>query len=150
MIRPATVQDVMDLAPRISASDRFEIMALAGMKPDEALALGFFHSEKCMTGISPDGEVVAMLGVVPIVPRKEGSVWMLCAEDMGHSPRQIVRIASTWIAEQQERFEVLSNVVSEQNTRHRRLLKALGFTFLEPQDNVGPGKIRAIPFERKK
>jgi ribosomal protein S18 acetylase RimI-like enzyme len=140
----------MDLSPKVSASDLFEIEALGGLKPEEALALGFFHSQECMAGISPNGDVVTLFGVVPLVPRKHGSIWMLCAEDMGHSPRYIVRLAQKWVDEQQEQYELLSNTVSEQNTRHRRLLKALGFTFLEPIDNYGPGQIRVIPFERRK
>jgi hypothetical protein len=129
--------------------DRFEVEAIAGLDPLAALSVGLFHSDPCLAGVDADGQVVAMWGIVPVVPNSHGSIWLLSSDMVGRHVREIVKSAGKWLDEQQKRYQVLSNVVSADNLVHQRLLRHLGFTFLEPINNFGPGKVRVIPFERR-
>lgn len=149
MIRPATPQDALELAPKMRAMDRYEVEAIAGLDPLAALALGLFHSDPCWAGVDAEGRVVAMWGIVPLVPNSHGSIWLLSSDMVGDHVREIVKSAGKWLDEQQKKYPLLTNVVSADNRVHQRLLRYLGFTLLEPIDNFGPSKVRVIPFERR-
>lgn len=150
MIRPTVPQDLVDFVPMMREDDRLEVEAITGLDPLSSLAIGLFHSDACMTGFAVDGSLAGIMGVVPIVPRQIGSIWFLSTEAVVKHRRQLLTEARVWLDEQQALYPVLTNVVSVRNEVHKRLLKHLGFTFLEPIDNYGAGRIRVIPFERKR
>lgn len=148
MIRPATVQDVMDFAPTMREADVEEVKATVGLDPLDALAIAYFQSDQPCVAYNRYDEVVGIIGVVPLVPNKVGSVWFLSSDAVTRGVKTMVIEAREWLDEQNALYPVLCNVVAESNVVHRRLLKHLGFDFKEPVDNYGAGKIRVIPFER--
>lgn len=148
MIRPSISTDITDLARNMRWHDRLEVDALSGLTPEQALAIGFFHSDLCMTGVGADGEVVAMFGVVPLPEQGVGSVWLLSTNAIGKHARALLEHGPTWLMHQHVKYTRLTNMVTADNALHIRLLKRLGFTFGEPIDNFGPCGVRAIPFER--
>lgn len=149
MIRPATASDILEFAPQMREADKREIEDITGLDPLAALSIGLFQSDPCVVGINPEGEVVGIFGVVPLVPNKIGNVWFLSSPAVERSARHVLREGRAWLDEQSARYPVLTNVVSESNDVHQRLIKHMGFQFLMPIDNYGAGRIRVIPFERK-
>ncbi|MGH0000107.1 phage protein Gp13 family protein [Pseudovibrio ascidiaceicola] len=148
MIRPATAEDILDFAPKMREADKEEVEAIIGLDPLAALSIGLFQSDQCCIGINPEGEVVGVFGVVPIVPNQIGSVWFLSSDAITRSARHVVREAREWLDEQNATYPILTNVVTDANTVHKRLLRSLGFTFGTPIENYGTGRVRVIPFER--
>lgn len=150
MIRPATSQDVVELVKHLREDDRQEIEALSGLDPLASISMGLFHSDPCIAGVGAEGELVLLCGVVPVVPNKVGSVWMLSTDAITANARELIVEGRKWLDEQNARYPVLTNVVTESNDVHVRLIKHMGFEFKEPIDNYGAGKVRVIPFERKR
>lgn len=147
MIRPTIASDILDLAPRLREADVEEVHALAGVDPLAALAVGLFQSSSCMTGVGRDGSIVGVFGVVPL-PDGDASVWFLSSPEIVQNTREIIVEGRKWLDEQNALYPVLKNVCSKSNVVHLRLIRCLGFTFLEPMEDVGPGGITVIPFER--
>lgn len=148
MIRPATAYDAMELADTMREEDKAEAKALTGLEPLPVLAMGLLHSQFCISGIGKRGGVSLMGGVVPTANPVVGSVWMLSAPDIVENRREILAEGRKWLDHAQQKFPILTNVVSENNEAHLRLLKHLGFRFFDPIDNYGVDQIRVIPFER--
>lgn len=149
MNRTATPADVMELAENMREADIEEVRATIGLGPLEAVSVGFMQSDDPRALFNPEGELVGIVGIVPIVPNSSGSIWFLSTPALEKGYGTVFKWALEWLDEQQALYPVLHNVVAESNVVHRRLLKHLGFKFLDPIDNYGAGKIRVIPFERR-
>lgn len=148
MIRKATPQDVVELAEKMREEDIEEVRAVAGLGPLEAVSVGFMQSDVCLRLDTAEGELLGIVGIVKM-PDASGNIWFLSTPAIEDGFRPIFRWALEWLDEQLALYPVLSNVVAESNVVHRRLLKHLGFQFLEPIDNYGVEGIRVIPFERR-
>ena len=148
MIRQTVPSDIVDLAPRLSVADQQEIEAFTGLGPLEVLSIGFFEGSSCMTGLV-DGEIVAMMGVVPLVPHKVASVWLLSSDGIKNARREIVTEGRKWLDEQNALYPVLTNVVTESNEVHIRLIKHLGFGLSKPFYFPGTDTV-ALQLERRR
>lgn len=149
MIRQTLPSDLTDLAPRLTEADLKEIEVLTGLGPLEAMSAGLFRGSVCMTGVSDEtGEIVCVFGVVPY-NAMVGSVWFLTSPSIHNHKREIVRSARKWLDEQNARYPVLTNFVTESNDVHLRLVRYLGFTLGDPIAIDGSTE-RAIPIERKR
>ena len=148
MIRPATHDDVIHVAENIRDEDKQEVEALTGLSPLEALSLGLVHSDVCMAGVNRLGVAVAILGVSKVEGDERGWVWMLSTPDIVSEARAVIREGKAWLDGLDGLYPVLTNYVTESNDVHVNLIKHMGFTFGDPIDNYGVGKVRVIPFER--
>lgn len=148
MIRPTTAQDVLLLADQMREADKKEVEALSGLDPLATLTLGLFHSSTCITGFGEEGELLGICGVVPVIPGWQGSVWMLTTDAIQKYAKTLVKEGRKWLDQQQAEYPVLTNVVTESNDVHVRLIKHMGFEFKEPIDNYGAAGVRVLPFER--
>jgi hypothetical protein len=140
MIRPATGKDVLDLAPRLRAEDIQEIEALTGLGPLEALSIGLFHSDACMAAVGKDGKVCGLFGVSPY-DETTASVWLLTSKEIVENAREVLKTGRAWLDEQQARYPVLKNLVSESNEIHIRTGKG-GQSHLKGDANVCPSNRR--------
>lgn len=148
MIRQTLPSDLTDLASRLTPADQKEIEVLTGLGPLEAMAAGLFRGSVCMTGVDDEtGEIVCVFGVVPY-NQQVGSVWFLTSDLIHKHKREIVRSARGWLDEQNARYPVLMNFVTESNDVHLRLIRYLGFELGDPIEIEGSDE-RAIPIERK-
>lgn len=148
MIRPSTIADVAELAETMREEDKREIAQMSGLDPLAVLMLGFLHSDECLSACTPSGELVAMLGVVPLVPNLIGSVWLLSAPLLASHKKELLREGRPVLDHLLRRYRLAHNVVAADNHVHQRLIKHMGFRFMEPIENYGVGQIRVIPFER--
>lgn len=147
MLRNTTIQDVMEMAPKVRPEDEAEVAAIAGLSPLEALTVGLFHSKSCVTGLSKTGEIALIAGVVPLP--QGASVWMIATPAIQGNAREVLREGRKWLDNMCHHYGVLRNVVDARNSVHLNLLKHMGFSFGEPKPNHGAGKILVIPFTRK-
>lgn len=148
MIEQATAMDVLELAKTLTEADVAEVKALAGMEPLEALSIGLLHSHSCIAGRAADGELACLFGVTKAA-EGVGAVWLLSSPAIKRCAREVVTTGRVWLAEMQEIFPRLVNVVSAENRVHLRMIKALGFELGSPIENYNHSGVTAIPFERR-
>lgn len=144
MITPSTGADVVELAGKLSELDIWELETLSKMTPIEALSVGLFTADECLTGRDANGDVVCMFGVNK-VEEGVGGVWLLSSPGLSTCVRELVETGRAWLDRMNETYPKLVNVVTAKNTVHIRLIKALGFTLGSPIENPNA---TIIPFER--
>lgn len=143
-IRPATIEDCADLAPRMRQSDVDEVMASDGLSPLSALEIAFKASSEAWAGLI-DGVVVCMFGVCPVsLLSGDGSPWMLGSDDIEQHQKLFLRRCRPVVAGMAQSYKSLHNHVDCRNETSIRWLKWLGFTMGEPE----PYGIFGLPFRR--
>ena len=88
----------------------------------------------------PNGKTAGMAGVGP-----QNNVWMLCTPAIHEYPITFTREAKRWVESRTEPY--LWNILDERNTVHLKLLKFLGFKFLQKKLH-GPNQLSFIEFCR--
>ena len=122
-IHPATIKAALQVASNLLPDDRREMEEGHGLDPMEELPLAV-HRGSCVWFEVPNGKTAGMAGVGP-----NGEVWMLCTPAILEYPITFAREAKRFIESREE--DILWNVVDKRNKVHLKLLKFLGFEFLE-------------------
>lgn len=144
-IRTATLDDAFKLHPNLRELDRQELEASAGLNTGMTLARSVVLSEHPRAGVAPDGEVVALYGIVPrSILSDIGVPWMLASDRAAQYPKQIFGIAKDFTLRSRERYELLENYVDTRNGPSIRWLERLGYT-IEP---AVPHGAAGLPFHR--
>ena len=138
-IHPATIEAALKVASNLLPDDRRELEEGHGLDPMEELPLAV-HRGSCVWFEVPNGKTAGMAGVGP-----NGEVWMLCTPAILEYPITFAREAKRFIESREE--DVLWNVVDKRNKVHLKLLKFLGFEFLE-EISYGPNQLPFIEFCR--
>lgn len=145
-IRPAVESDIEWLAPRLRQADQDEIKALAGVTPEEALAVSFQSSTHRYTA-DWEGEPIIMFGAGPVIDGA-GAVWLL-GTDMVKTVRvPFLRESKRCLAGLHKDYPLLFNYVDARNTLHIRWLKWLGFKFINLHPKFGVARIPFYEFVR--
>ena len=141
-ILPATLAHALDLAPRVRAADRAELMDGWGHTPAFALTEGVLGSDRVWSGFA-DRDLVCIFGVAP-VPRSAGTgvPWLIGSDLILRHQRAFLRRNRAKLAEMQALYPVLRNWVDARNHAALRWLAWLGFT-IDPAGPMGP---RGLPF----
>lgn len=147
MIRPSTPADIAAIHGCLRTEDIAEIKAISGNDPMFSLMYGHLHSAECVVGVGGD-KIVMIAGVQGIPKTEDAYVWMLCTPHIMSHKRELLTLGREWLDKQNKRYRVLRNVVDARNTVHIRLVTHMGFTFGDPIENYGAGRITVIPFER--
>ena len=138
-IHPATIEAALKVASNLLPDDRRELEEGHGLDPMEELPLAV-HRGSCVWFEVPNGKTAGMAGVGP-----NGEVWMLCTPAILEYPITFAREAKRFIESREE--AILWNVVDKRNKVHLKLLKFLGFEFLE-EISFGPKQLSFIEFSR--
>ena len=138
-IHPATIEAALQVASNLLPDDRREVEEGHGLNPMEQLPLAV-HRGSCVWFEVPNGKTAGMAGVGP-----KGEVWMLCTPAILEYPITFAREAKRFIDSREE--DILWNVVDKRNKVHLKLLKFLGFKFLE-EISFGPNQLPFIEFCR--
>lgn len=141
-VRPATIQDARDLAPRLRPADVQEIWAATGESPEEALIMGVKLGRPALSFVDPRGELAGMFGVTPLSDPLVGAVWMLSSPAIERYPVHFLRRCRGWIEQFHDAYPVLMNYVDARNVVHIRWLKWVGFQFLR----LVPYGVQRMPF----
>jgi len=86
----------------------------------------------------PNGKAAGMAGVY-----EDGEIWMVCTPAIYDYPLTFAREAKRFVDSRPELF--LHNIVDKENTVHIRLLRFLGFKFLQ-EFRYGPKNKTFIEF----
>ena len=128
-----------EVASNLLPDDRREVEEGHGLDPMEELT-NVAQSGSCVYFTKPNGKTAGMAGV-----GKEGDIWMLCTPVIYKYPVAFARGAKRFVESRTE--PLLWNVVDERNKVHLRLLKFLGFKFLQ-KISFGPNQLSFIEFCR--
>lgn len=123
----ASAAHVGRIAHRLRADDLREVTA-TDRSAKTALRLSLGLSSWAIT-VLLDGDPHAMFGVscVSIIEDK-GRPWFLGSDKVYDHPRQMLGMGRRIIARMHESFRYLENIVSQENVRAIRMLRAWGFT----------------------
>ena len=138
-IHPATIEAAIQVASNLRPEDRREVEEGHGLDPMEQLTLAAQRGNSVWFEV-PNGKTAGMAGVEP-----GGNVWMLCTPAIIEYPVTFAREAKRFIEQQEE--PLLWNIVDKRNKVHLKLLRFLGFKFLE-EISYGPNNLSFIEFCR--
>lgn len=128
-VRETRDGDLESLVPRLRAADLLELRAHK-VDAETALRQGFEFSSPCFT-IEHLDQAIGMFGVAPhsTVPTV-GLVWLLGSDEISTIRTRFLRESRRWLKEIEGGYDLLCNVVHEENELHIKWLKFLGFTFI--------------------
>ena len=138
-IHPCTLEAAYEVASNLRQEDLREVVEGHGAQPTIDIPLDSLKGF-CVYFTVPDGRIAGLAGV-----EEDGCIWMLCTPAIHDFPITFAREAKRFIQSRSE--SVLWNYVDKRNTAHIKLLKFLGFRFLE-EIPFGPNQLPFIRFER--
>ena len=127
------------MASNLRQEDLREVVEGHGAQPTIDIPLGSLRGFSVYFTV-PDGRIAGLAGI-----EEDGRIWMLCTPAIHDFPITFAREAKRFIQSRSE--SVLWNYVDKRNTAHIKLLKFLGFRFLE-EKIFGPNQLPFIRFER--
>jgi hypothetical protein len=144
-VRPAKLEDSLQLAPKIRKGDRQEIMASDGASPLEALVIPFTQKNAkiySIIGTKSEG-VIGMFGSSPTKEKGYGVVWLLSSETLFKHTKQFIKECPKWVNDMSKGYKYVYNFVDERNWKSLKWLQFLGF---EPRRKIGDFGIGKMPF----
>lgn len=126
-IDPATLEDILELAPRVRQADADEMRASHGLNPMEGLTQSLALSTHAWAG-KLDGRVVCVFGVAPAtVLTGDGMPWFVASDDIARHQILFLRFCKPVVHEMLRMYPRLFNWVDARNRKAIRWLKWLGF-----------------------
>lgn len=138
-IKPCTLEDAYYVASNLRPDDFREVTEGHGINPTIHIPLSIFDGES-VSFIVPDGRTAGIAGV-----NTNGAIWMLTTPAIHDFPITFAREAKRFVDSRTEDY--LWNIVDKRNTVHLKLLKYLGFEFLNEVQH-GPNKLTFIEFAK--
>jgi hypothetical protein len=136
LIRPATYEDCLNLAPNLRQEDKDEAWVSGRYLPEEALIECLRVTPNAKVGVV-DGEVICMFGVTSALRVDTGMPWMLGSDGIKSVSREFLRRNKEALDEVSVGYTWLNNYVWSKNTTHIRWLKWMGFTIEYQSMHVG-------------
>ena len=127
------------MASNLRQEDLREVVEGHGAQPTIDIPLGSLRGSSVYFTV-PDGRIAGLAGI-----EEDGRIWMLCTPAIHDFPITFAREAKRFIESRSE--SVLWNYVDKRNIAHIKLLKFLGFRFLE-EIPFGPNQLPFIRFEK--
>lgn len=142
--------DLAHIAVHLRAADREELSATrpigAELNVAAVLQNAVGRSSFVKTGVAPDGEPVALLGVAPMsLLGGIGCPWMLGTDRVFEFPRAFIKEGTRLVGDMLGMYPHLINYVDARNVKSIRWLKRLGFTVDDQPVPYGP---KGVPFHR--
>ena len=138
-INLCTLEAAYEVASNLRQDYLREVVEGHGVQPTIAIPLNSLRGF-CVQFTVPDGRIAGLAGI-----EDDGRIWMLTTPAILDFPVTFAREAKRFIESRTE--SVLWNYVDKRNTAHIKLLKFLGFTFLE-EVPFGPNELPFIKFAR--
>ena len=127
------------MASNLRPDDLREVTEGHGLVPTIHIPLGSLKGF-CVYFTVPDGRTAGLAGI-----EGDGRIWMLCTPAIHDFPITFTREAKRFIDSRSE--SILWNFADKRNTVHLKLLKHLGFEFLE-EIPFGPNQLPFIRFQK--
>ena len=137
-IRRPTLDDVIDLAPRLREADKLELYRMSHLDPQTALEASFNASPFCLCGVG-DGRVECMFGVGTNSPLSNvGRPWFLTTEVTIHNADIFKAHTPRVVEMMKEGYDYLENWVDSENVVAVYWLQKHGFTMADKPQPCGP------------
>jgi len=146
-VAPSTFADAQELAGKLREEDRREIEAISGQNPLHNFQLAVLVAKPCLTLRTFDGELIGLLGVVPVGLRC-GAIAMSGTRLIEQNRTAFLRGSREVLAYLEQSYDTLFNVCDARNRVHLNWLKWLGFSLIARRENFGVGQIPVIEFAR--
>ena len=138
-IHPCTLEVAYQVASNLRQDDLRECVEGHGSIPTIDIPLASLKGT-CVSFTVPDGRTAGLAGI-----EEDGRIWMLCTNAIHDFPITFAREAKRFIDSRSE--SMLWNYVDKRNVVHLKLLKHLGFEFLE-EIPFGPNQLPFIRFQK--
>lgn len=127
--RPATPDDIRQVALRLREDDRREVRAVTGLDPLLALHPQGLEGRWVQTAGIVRPEI--LFGVDPVFDHPEvGLIWLLGTDEVFANPVEFAVTSRRIFDDIHSRYPVLTNFMDARNTRHRKFVEWLGFRVL--------------------
>ena len=136
-IHPITLEAAIEVASNLRPEDRREVEEGHGVDPYTAI-ISKAQEGSCIYFNVPNGKTAGMAGV-----EDDGMIWMLTTDAIYDYPLTFARESKRYVDKQTH--NPLWNIIDKRNTVHLKLLKFLGFKFLEEIFH-GPNNLPFIKF----
>ena len=136
-IHPITLEAANEVASNLRPEDRREIEEGHGLDPFTTI-ISKAQEGSCVYFNVPNGKTAGMAGV-----EDDGMIWMLTTEAIYEYPLTFARESKRYV--ERQTHDTLWNIIDKRNTVHLKLLKFLGFKFLEEIFH-GPNNLPFIKF----
>jgi len=138
-IKPCTYEAAYYVASNLRPDDYRECTEGHGLIPTIHIPLSISSGES-VSFIVPDGRTAGIAGV-----NTNGAIWMLTTPAIHDFPITFAREAKRFVDSKAD--QLLWNIVDKRNTVHLKLLKFLGFEFLNEVQH-GPNNLTFIEFRK--
>lgn len=135
-IREATLEDMAELAEKMRAEDRAEVLSSGSFTAADAV----IESVEATTdprSLFINGELAVMYGVVPgptnLIGRRVGVPWVLTTDVVTRNPKAFVKASRQILPDLFLDKDILVNYVDDRYTSSVRWLRMLGFWVGEPE-----------------
>ena len=122
-IQTCTPELALSVGLNLRYEDRRETEQTTGLTAEASIIESFYNSTYSVYFTVPNGKAAGMAGVTP-----HNVVWMLCTDASTEYPHTFVREAKRWINSLLNPY--LCNQADMRNEAHIKLLKLLGFNFI--------------------
>ena len=136
---PITLEAALEVASNLRPEDRREMVEGHGSDPIE-YAFYAADNPSSVYFVTPNGKTAGMGGI-----NKGGLIWMLCTPEIHKYPIAFIKEAKRYLESSKE--PMTYNIVDARNKVHLRLLKYLGYKFLQ-KISYGPNNLSFIEFCR--
>ena len=144
-VTQATLEDCLELAPKLRQSDIQEIWSSNRYTPTEALVESREASGKHAYTLNLDGIPVGMFGVAPLTSTSTtsdiGVVWLLGADNMTSYKKGFYKVSIKYLQLFLDMYKTVFNYVDERNTISSKWLESLGFKSYHRDATYGIDKI---------
>ena len=123
-IQTCTPQLALEVGENLRYEDKREVEETMGLYAPVAVLQSYYNSAFSVYFTSPHGKAVGVAGVTP-----QNVIWMLCTDEGDKFPHTFVREAKRWVNSLANPY--LYNHADMRNESHIKLLKLLGFTFIQ-------------------
>ncbi len=136
--RTSTLEDAIELAPRLRVEDVAEIAAFSGNSPLAALTGGVGGTE-CLTIVGDEGQVIGMFGInhLPEFGEGQAAIWLLASPELFSIKSQFLRETGTYLSRFHSQYPLLWNYVDCRNESHVKWLHRCGFVFINKHERFG-------------
>ena len=122
-IQTCTTELALSVGLNLRYEDRRETEQTTGLTAEASIIESFYNSTYSVYFTVPNGKAAGVAGVPP-----HNVVWMLCTDASTEYPHTFVREAKRWINSLLNPY--LCNQADMRNEAHIKLLKLLGFNFI--------------------
>ena len=123
-IQTCTPELALSVGLNLRYEDRRETEQTTGLTAEASIIESFYNSTYSVYFTVPNGKAAGVAGVTP-----QNVIWMLCTDASTEYPHTFVKEAKRWVNSLLNPY--LFNQADMRNESHIKLLKLLGFTFIE-------------------